>query len=127
MNTDRLRHSSIIALFLILSCCGNGRTTLGTIDLVQWKSDRNACGGLRTRSIEEFQLHKNELLGLSETEVIALLGKPDQNELYKRNQKFYYYFLEPAAACASAVAVSNPKRLMVRFNAVGLAKEVSVQ
>lgn len=124
MNTDRLRHSSIIALFLILSSCGNDRTTLGTIDLVQWKNDRNACGGLRTRSVEEFQQHKNELLGLSESDIIALLGKPDQNELYKRNQKFYYYFLEPAPACTPAAA--NPKKLMVRFNAVGLAKEVSI-
>lgn len=125
MNTDRLRHSIIIATFLILCSCGNDHTTLGTIDLVQWKSDRNACGGLRTRSVEELQQHKNELLGLSESEVIALLGKPDQNELYKRNQKFYYYFLEPAPSCASAAG--NPKRLMVRFNAVGLAKEVSIQ
>lgn len=125
MNIDRLRLSIVVSVLLILSSCGNNRTTLGTIDLVQWKSDRNACGGLRTRSVDEFQQHKNELLGLSESEVVALLGKPDQNELYKRNQKFYYYFLEPAAACASSAG--NPKKLMVRFNAVGLAKEVSVQ
>jgi outer membrane protein assembly factor BamE (lipoprotein component of BamABCDE complex) len=67
-----------------------------------------------------------KLLALSEQEVIALLGKPDENELYKRNQKFYYYFVQPSPTCTNAV-IQNPKKLVIRFNAVGLAKEVGFE
>ena len=124
MNINLRQLSIIIAVLLTLSCCEH-RTDLGKIDLKKWKDDRNACFGARTQSIEELQLHRQELLGLSESEVVDMLGKPDQNELYTRNQKFYYYFLEPDSSCTAAV--ENPKKLVVRFNAVGLAKEVSIQ
>ena len=59
-----------------------------------------------------------KLLSLSQQEVISLLGKPDENELYKRNQKFYYYFVQPSAACTNA-NTQNPKKLVIRFNAWG--------
>ena len=68
-----------------------------------------------------------KLLALSEQEIISLLGKPDENELFKRNQKFYYYFLEPSNACNLTSTENDPEKLVIRFNAIGLAKEVSVE
>ena len=68
-----------------------------------------------------------KLLALSEQEIISLLGKPDENELFKRNQKFYYYFLEPSNACNLTSRENDPEKLVIRFNAIGLAKEVSVE
>lgn len=73
------------------------------------------------------QSQSEKLLALSEQEIIDLLGKPDENELFKRNQKFYYYFLEPSKACNLTSRESDPERLVIRFNAIGLAKEVSVE
>ena len=69
---------------------------------------------------------KDKLLALSELDVVHVLGKPDEEELYKRNQKFYYYYLEPSQECDGA---SNEKslRLVIRFNAMGLAKEIVVE
>lgn len=67
-----------------------------------------------------------KLLTLSESEIISLLGRPDENELYKRNQKFYYYLLGPSKTCSDTIAV-DPKKLVIRFNAIGLAKEVVVE
>jgi hypothetical protein len=58
--------------------------------------------------------------------VVELLGRPDQNELYTRNQKFYYYFIQPAPDCGGSKD-SISSRLVIRFNAMGLAKEVSVE
>jgi outer membrane protein assembly factor BamE (lipoprotein component of BamABCDE complex) len=57
-------------------------------------------------------------------QIIALLGRPDQNELYSRNQKFYYYSLEPGKVCGMN---SESKRLSVRFNATGRAKEIELE
>ena len=69
---------------------------------------------------------KEKLLGLTEQQIITLLSRPDQNELYKRNQKFYYYYLEPSQQCVAATA-GHAMQLVIRFNAMGVAKEVSIE
>jgi hypothetical protein len=69
---------------------------------------------------------KDKLLALDEMEIVQLLGKPDENELYKRNQKFYYYYLTPSESCASDEGLKS-SRLVIRFNAMGLAKEITIE
>lgn len=92
------------------------------MDMEAWKNDRQGCGGIRTQALESLKGQRAKLISLSEMDLVRLLGKPDQTELYKRNQKFYYYFLEPSAECPGGNA--SAQRLTVRFNAVGLAKEI---
>jgi outer membrane protein assembly factor BamE (lipoprotein component of BamABCDE complex) len=75
--------------------------------------------------MEAIQNQKEKLLALKESQIIELLGRPDRNELYKRNQKFFYYYLMPSPDCPNASTES--KRLVIRFNAMGLAKEVAVE
>jgi len=117
---------SIILLVVIASACGKALPGLDNIDLVSWKGDRNGCGGKRNGMRDNLASQKEKLLSLSEDDIVALLGKPDQNELYKRNQKFYYYFLEPSPDCQADGDV-HPLKLVVRFNAVGLANEVRLE
>lgn len=74
--------------------------------------------------IDAIKKEKQKLLALDEMQVVELLGSPDRNELFKRNQKFYYYFLEPAPECD--VHGESPLKLSIRFNAMGLAKEVLI-
>ena len=99
---------------------------LKNVDLEIWQNDKRACAGQRSEMSDAIEGQAEKLLALNEQEIISLLGKPDENELYKRNQKFYYYFLQPSADCAKSLA-ENPKKLVIRFNAVGLAREVSVE
>ena len=61
---------------------------------------------------------------MSEMEIVELMGRPDQTELLKRNQKFFTYFITGGPGCA--VADSVVTLLTIRFNAMGLAKEVEV-
>jgi outer membrane protein assembly factor BamE (lipoprotein component of BamABCDE complex) len=68
---------------------------------------------------------KEKLLALDQMQVVELLGRPDQNELSSRNQKFFYYFIEPGPDCQSSSG-AEPERLAIRFNAMGLAKEVAI-
>ena len=110
----------------ILFSCGKPLPILDEIDLQAWKDDKLACAGKRDSMFNTLETQKEKLLGLSEQEIISLLGKPDENELYKRNQKFYYYFIQPSKACATSQS-ENPKKLVVRFNATGLAKEVGME
>jgi hypothetical protein len=67
----------------------------------------------------------SKLLRLTESEVIEVLGKPDGNELYKRNQKFYYYSVTPGVSCPAGNQPSE--RLVVRFNAMGICKEAYLE
>lgn len=69
---------------------------------------------------------KEKLLSLNELQITTLLGKPDQHELYERGQKFYYYFIDDAPSCAPGKD-SAAQKLVIRFNAMGLAKEVSIE
>ena len=122
------RHSFSLFLFLslFLLSCSKPRPDLPGIDKAAWTADKRACAGTRETMLPAIKASTQKLLSLSEVDLVALLGRPDEEELYKRNQKFYYYYVQPAAGCDKSIT-SNPLRLIIRFNAVGLAKEVTVE
>ena len=122
----RFRSFSLAIIFLFIAGCGKDLPELEGIDKAEWVKDRNGCLNLRRGMADAIRKEKEKLLALDELEVVALLGKPDHNELYRRNQKFYLYFILPAPECAGATDTITQK-LVVRFNAMGLAKEVLVE
>jgi len=115
----------LLFIAFILSNCGKSLPSIDNIDLNSWKQDKNGCGQYRTSIISELDLQKDKLLALDERQVVELLGNPDRNELYKRNQKFYYYYLKPSPDCP--LPPIETSRLVVRFNAMGLAKDVLIE
>jgi hypothetical protein len=115
-----------IFFVLVFFSCDKPLPTLEGIDLDSWQEDKNACNKDRAPMREAIDREKEKLLSLDQMQIVALLGRPDQNELLKRNQKFFYYFLDPAPACPSA-RDSTAEKLVIRFNAMGLAKEVSIE
>lgn len=114
-----------LLLSVVMISCGKPIPDLSPLDLVQWKEDKNGCKHVREQNISHLIDQLEELKGLSEKDIIKLLGRPDRNELYKRNQKFYYYDIDPGTTCADSI-VEN-QQLVLRFNAMGLAKEVTVE
>ena len=114
-------------VFILLTCfaCGKPLPELENMDMTAWRKDKNGCLGDRARMIAPLTEQKNKLKGLSEDGILKLLGKPDQNELYKRNQKFFYYFVEPSTKCDSTK--TNARKLSIRFNAMEMAKEVVIE
>jgi outer membrane protein assembly factor BamE (lipoprotein component of BamABCDE complex) len=115
----------ILLLAIVAISCSRPIPKLDNINLNTWKNDRDACKGHRSSMINSIKSQTNKLKGLDEMQIIKILGKPDVNELYKRNQKFFFYYLEPGKPCGNDSIPAS--RLQVRFNAVGLAKEVMVQ
>src|SRR6478609_8997818 len=91
-------------LSFLLCCCGNPAPDLEGVDTELWKSDKYGCLGKRKAFITLITNQKDKLKSLTEDDMIDLLGRPDQNELYSRNQKFYRYFLEPGPSCDGATA-----------------------
>lgn len=90
-----------------------------------WMKDPGGCRGLRVAAANPLQRQRKKLLRLDEMEITRILGKPDENELYVRGQKFYRYYLEPSSVCANAV--DNARSLVIRFNAVGLSSAVYLE
>lgn len=114
----------ILLCIVLLTSCGKSLPTLEGIDLKAWKEDHDACLGVRSKMIDAISTEKEKLKALDEMQVVSLLGRPDENELYTRNQKFYNYYLEPGPGCENGV--EHPKKLILRFNAMGLAKETLI-
>jgi hypothetical protein len=123
-NSFALHSSSFVLILFILISCGKPLPTFENLDIAKWKEDKAACGKVRLETMEELTRQKDKLKGLSQDNIVELLGRPDQNELYKRNQKFFYYYLTPSKACGGD---STAHRLSLRFNAMGFAKEVLVE
>ena len=119
------RWLSLFIVLVLTSSCGKPLPEWKDIDMNEWKSDKNGCSGTREKSLEILEKQMTTLEALDEMEIIEFLGKPDENELYKRNQKIYYYYLQPGSPCATAIV--NAKTLTIRFNAMGLAKEIAIE
>ena len=116
---------SLSLFFSLLLSCGKPLPTFDNIDIEKWKADKGGCTMVRKTLVDQLDQQREKIRSLSESEVVELLGRPDKNELLKRNQKFFYYFLEPGPTCPDGN--SEFKKLMIRFNAIGLAKEVSIE
>jgi len=121
----RFKWLSVIVISFFILSCGKSLPELKGVDLKAWKDDSNGCQHKRSQMTDAIKKEKSKLLALDELQVIKLLGRPDRNELFKRNQKFFFYFLEPSDRCSEHDA--SPLKLSVRFNAMGLAKEVTIE
>jgi hypothetical protein len=121
-NTLICRWLNGLLVVIVMSACGKEKIVLENFDEQKWKEDRKGCKDSRLELSEVIINQKEKLLAHDEIDIIEVLGKPDENELYKRNEKFYYYYVRPSNECGTASG--DAKRLIIRFNAMGLAKEV---
>ncbi|AWV99883.1 hypothetical protein [Arcticibacterium luteifluviistationis] len=92
-----------------------------------FKSDRNACDGLRTSFKEALVANKDSLIGHSENDIFSTLGRYDLQMLDSRNQKVFIYFLEAGPQCESVAKPSESPSMAVYFNATKLVKEITFQ
>ena len=120
-----MRGNSLVFFIILLFGCSANHEELTGIRWDDWKSDRNGCLGRRMTFLDSLTLQKNKLKSRSEMEIVDLMGRPDETELYKRNQKFYTYYISSGPDCQGEAL--NSRKLVIRFNAMGLAKEVSVE
>jgi hypothetical protein len=119
--------SIVVTTFLICATalsCGN-KLDLGDFDKTKWKADVNGCNSVRNTMLNELGEVKPELLGLYQKAIIKVLGQPEEQELYKRSQTYYIYWLDPIKGCSTPT--ENPRKLEVRFTALGIANEINIR
>ncbi len=112
-----------LSLLFLLGC--GSSPNLGDFDSKLWKSDVKGCSGQRVSQAKEIDEIKSELLGLHHKKIVKILGPPEEQELYKRSQNYYSYFVDPGTDCDSST--QNPRKLVIRFTALGIANEVNIR
>jgi hypothetical protein len=122
-----LRFILLLTLTLVFSGSCRQPKTFPEFNSSAWKEDRLGCTGTRQQLRPEFDQIRNELKGLSQREVIDVLGKPDAQLLYQRNQKYYLYFLESGPQCQGQMDDSQAASVAVRFSALEQVTEITFQ
>jgi len=117
----------IAALLAGMLACSSKPDKLGRLDLQKWRGDRGGCEGLRMKQTEDFKAEQKQLMGKFIDEVGTILGRPDIHQLGERNQKFYVYFLEKGPHCENSQTKSKARKVILKFNAVGLLSEITYQ
>jgi len=117
----------IVGLVVLIAACSSQPDKLGRLDLKKWQGDRGACNSVRTGLADDFKAEQKQLMGKFIDEVGTLLGRPDIHQLGERNIKFYVYFLEKGTQCDDIKANSKAKKVILKFNAVGLLSEITYQ
>ncbi|MCU0392138.1 MAG: hypothetical protein MUE81_13545 [Thermoflexibacter sp.] len=93
-------------------------------DLEAWKKDKKGCNSTRASLLNDFEKKvKPQLEGLSEIEIVKILGKADYSLLAERNQKFYRYYLEEGEQCGKN---KKARYVQIRFSALNVVNEITV-
>ena len=114
----------LLLINLITSACQDQLSIEG-FDSRAWTSDHSGCTGKRHEQLRILLDSKEKLLGISEQRIMNFLGTPDRNDLYRRRQKFYIYYIDPGPNCPTAG--TGHGMLIIRFNATGYSNEVFSQ
>lgn len=120
--------TGILLLFIsIVTGCSSPPDKLGDLDLVKWRADRGGCKNERALLEETLKKEQDKIMGKFADDVGIILGKPDLQQLGGRNQKSYVYFLESGPQCENITLKSSARKVVLRFNALGLLSEVTYQ
>ena len=110
--------------FLLISSCYQA-ADIENFDETAFQNDANACEGVRMEMREEVLKLPKALQGFTQYKIEATLGRADRQELSNRSQKYLIYYIEPGPECDNAE--EEPFTMIVRFNSVGQANEISFQ
>jgi hypothetical protein len=95
-------------------------------DEAAFRQDAGGCEGIRNGMQEQIFAIEDEIRGLSQRQVMNVLGRPDKHELASRGQKSFVYYIEPSPACEQN-STSVPLTMLVRFSALDAVTEVSFE
>lgn len=118
---------AVLTMLVLAFGCSAPPDTLGELDLVKWRNDRGGCKGDRVALEKTFKNEQDKIMGKFADDIGTILGKPDIQQLGGRNQKFYVYFLEKGPHCNDITQKSSARKVVLKFNALGLLSEVTLQ
>ena len=118
-----MRRSLLLSILLFSISCTKSLPDIAEFDSQIWKDDPKGCKGDREQFDSPLFQQRHLLKGLSEVDIVTLLGQPDKTDLSEHHEKFYSYYMTPGPECNGAPVFHV---LEVRFNATGVSKEVTI-
>ncbi len=127
--TARFSNQCFVLLMIILLCthCSSDTSTSIGFDTTAWKQDKKGCTGKRAELLSLFEGAKEQLMGMREREILQVLGRPDRQDLHKRNQKFYIYYVQPGNQCEGNNTQAPGRIVRMRFSALDVVNEISYE
>lgn len=101
-------------IFSLFSC--SSPPSIDGFNANEWNLAIQNCTTYRMETVQLVVEAKNELVGLSQQDVQGLLGKPEEQKLFDRHQKFLLYPL----------SCQNKQSLSIRLDALGRVREIQV-
>lgn len=111
----------LLLLFTLASCYP--KIEIEDFDEKLWLTAFESCQSSKIEMGKLIVKNENKILGKGQAEVKALLGQPNEHELYRRNQKFFHYALTPSDSCQE---IRSQRNLSILFDALDRAKEVMI-
>jgi hypothetical protein len=108
---------------LLLSSCGHALPDLPDFDGATWRHDPYGCQNKRVALLPALEKHREELFGARISDIDALLGHPDEEELSEQSEKVYFYYITQGPQCVTGHPRANGPRLILRFGATGTLTE----
>ena len=115
-----------LSLLLLISSGCQSVPDIPDFDEAAFRQDARGCEGTRNSMKEKIFNIKDEFRGLSQRQVMQLLGKPERHELASRGQKSFVYYIEPSPECMQNNN-KDPLTMFVRFSALNAVTEVSFE
>lgn len=87
----------------------------------KWKEDVNGCDGKRIEMSIGLEQERQKLKGLAESDLVRMLGNPNEVEVLERQQKYYIYWIQNPKLCPGSKL--EYKELKIRLSAIGRVTE----
>ena len=116
----------LLLLAAALPACQSRELTIPNFDAAVWRADPRACTGERASQWPALRVSRTKLMNASEPQIMALLGRPDRNDLGERGQRTYRYYVVPGTQCAEPNTLAPLPELLLHFNALDNVNEVRV-
>ncbi len=117
------KHLFIPVLCLLFGCAEQAR--MDGFDSEKWRQDKKGCQDQRRAMLQDFDVIRLDLYGRDENDIKDILGKPDAEQLMRRGQRVFIYYLEPGAQCTERNKLSEANRAEVRLNALNKVSEIT--
>lgn len=115
-----------LSLTLLLAGCGRALPELPGFDAPAWRKDPFGCQSARAAQLPVLEKLRDKLYDARISDIDAVFGHPDEEELSEQSEKIYIYYTRSGAQCLPGHPRTATGRVLFRFGATGVLTEVTL-
>ncbi|UYZ64168.1 hypothetical protein [Hymenobacter weizhouensis] len=108
----------------MLTGCGRALPELPGFDAQAWRQDPYGCQSRRAGQLPVLEKLRDQLYDARISDVDAVFGHPDEEELSEQSEKVYIYYTRSGPQCLAGHPRVATGRVIFRFGATGVLTEV---